>query len=350
MTLQTSTDYHNGLNAIIDGEEDLAVELLSKAVSNDTDLLDAYFQLAKLFIKRNEVIRGQKILRDLLLRKTNSSAFIKKIELELIKAYLSNKNFSQAQIVAEKRLTQIPDDTGMRLTLTQILERQGEYEKAEPQWKIYAKLSRIDPNPRLALYRVERLRKNDLDSKAKKNLLTQAIKLDAKCAPAYMYLARLYREQNKKKKIFQTWELLLENVPEKAPWVFQEMESYLYQEKEYDKLLGIYQNLSHIEGKHEWSTHLALARHYRKMGKPELAKESIEKLYQFQGDIHYTLKDLISCIQGIGEQELTPDSPVFTLLSQYFENQSYVCSACQHKQNTPEWHCSQCGAWNSYSK
>ncbi len=348
-TTSAFNSYILGLNAIIDDDVKNAVQLLTQAVEADSELIDAYFQLGKLFIKQKDILRGQKIYRDLLLRSNLSEPVRKRIGVSLVDAYIAGKNFEQARKVAEKMVLKEPDDMYLRLSLTTVLERQKDFTAAEKHWKTYASRNKINASQRLALYRVEEARGlPSVETKRLRQLLNQAVKLDTNCAPAYVLLARQYRQEGKNDKVLECWENLLDYAPEKSVWVFKEIEEYLFEINRYDEILPIFQKLSRKEGKHQPAAITALARQYYKTGQKDLAAETILQLVDHVTDIEELLRELITYYLQIEDngrilikiQEILQRGNAFFI---------YICSSCGQKLETAEWHCPQCGAWDSFN-
>ncbi len=341
-------NYLQGLKSIIQGDTNRAIDLLTQTVQQDSGLSDAYFQLANLFRQTGEVRRAQKIFRDLLYRESLNSIFREKVEQSLIELYLITKDFDEANILATDRVKRMPDSAADRLQLTLILERQNNFEAAKENWVVYAKRAGISPNHKLALYQVEEVGlQPDLPPAQKILLFKKAIKLDPKCAPAYIQLARLYRSEKTEKKVLEVWSELLNLVPEKSPWIFQEMENYLYEINRYHELLGIYQKLSRKDGPHRMATHLALARHYHKIGEKDKAHEIMVKLQETSQDKDKALKELIRYYLEVDKNDETL-TKIHSLLGEYANANLFTCANCGATSRVTVWHCSDCGAWESY--
>jgi lipopolysaccharide biosynthesis regulator YciM len=340
--------YVSGLNAVIDGEFEHAISLLTKAVELDSDICDAYLHLGKLFIRKDEIIRGQKILRDLLLRRDIDKSFRSKVERALITVYVKHKDFAPAQEMAEYRVLKYPKDSQMRLTLTAILERQHNYKLAQKHWQVYCNLSKSSPYHRLALYKVEIARHDtSLSSRSGLNMLQQALRLDDKCTPAYILMARYYRNENKRKKVLEAWDNLLERTPEKSPWIFGEMEQYLYEVNRYQELPGIYLALCRRKGNHQTAARLALARHYYKTGKEDEALNTVQEIKSKKIDKDMAVNELIRFSTEVDSKESSL-KPIYSLLTSSLIMENFTCSRCGATSKAAEWHCPECGAWESY--
>ena len=108
------TLYIRGLNAVIEQEYDHAIQLLSRTVELDSEIPDAYYHLGKLYIKQGDILRGQKLFRDLLLRSDLDREFREGVENSLISAYISGKSFAHAQKLAQYRVEKYPDNSHAR--------------------------------------------------------------------------------------------------------------------------------------------------------------------------------------------------------------------------------------------
>jgi lipopolysaccharide biosynthesis regulator YciM len=340
--------YISGLDAVIEKQFDHAVQLLSKAVSLNSDIPNAYYHLGKLYLEKGDIIRGQKIFRDLLLRSDLDDNFRQKVENALIAAYISRKDFTQAQKLLLHRIKKYPDNSEAHLALAKILERKNNFEKALKHWLVYAKLNKIESKPRLALYKVEIARsQTNPQSTASVNLLKQALKMDPKCAPAYILLAKHFHSMGKTTKVLENWGLLIKEAPEKSPWIYSDMEKYLYELNRYNELLDIYKSLVRKKGPHETTAKLALAKQYFKRGEKKLAYEVLMSMRDQDIVKKITLKELIQ-LMLMADQEEKNVLKIQELFNSLLSLKSFVCKKCGRKSKEAEWHCPECGAWDSY--
>ncbi|MFC1584615.1 hypothetical protein ACFL5V_03600 [Fibrobacterota bacterium] len=341
--------YVSGLNAVVDGQNEHAVNLLTRAVEMDSDIPDAYFQLGKIFIKKGELKRGQRLFRDLLLRQDIDNDFRNKVEDALIRVYLAGKDFHKAQELAEHRTLKYPYDSQVRLTLTHLLEHQKDFKSAEKHWQAYADLLKIDPRPKFALYKVETSRiQKSLSRKTRQNLYLQALKLDPTCAPAYVLLARLYREEGKNDLVLETWNQLMKEVPEKSIWIFQEMEEFYFELHRYQELLGLYQALCRREGTHQAAAGFALARLYHKTGRKDLALETITRAHRENSSKENGIKELIRFYLEVDKTDAILKR-ISSSLDDFIGRNGFFCKECHAQSEEIEWHCPECGAWESYT-
>jgi lipopolysaccharide biosynthesis regulator YciM len=163
-----------------------------------------------------------------------------------------------------------------------------------------------------------------------------------------MLLAKLYQKEGREKKVLETWNSFFDNVPEKSHWIFNDLEQYLYDLNRYHELLGIYQNLARRNGAHKASAQMALARHYYKIGKKELAQETILAIQNSSPDKKSALKGLIRYYLEVDKNESTL-SKIHMLLADFIKYKEFICNQCKAKSREAEWHCPECGAWDSYS-
>ena len=344
---QTPHVYIAGLNAVIDGQNELALKLLSTAVSENSDLPDAYLQLAKLFLKKGESYRGQKILRDLLLRTNLHADFLKNVEYELISSYLKFKKFQQAEEAAKHSLELLPDDATIRGYLVTALEGQGKYREAEDHWKAFCESHNQPHKPRIALYRVEEGRATK-DLKERKKLLMEALRLDPHCASAYYLLAVLYRESESFKNIVEIWSQFIKNAPEKAYWIFMQMEDYYFDNNQFDKLRETYVQLGEQDGPHQFYALLALSKYFQKVGDKTQVSQNIRHACEIYRGSDTVLKNLTATYLVVHKRAQDMDSANDLFLS-FITDKYYVCQTCRRSQKNPEWHCTQCGSWDSYT-
>ncbi len=340
--------YIEGLSSIIENQKEIAIKQLSRAVELDSNLTGAYYHLGILFSDKKDSLRAQKIFRDLLLREHLEKSLKEKTERALIKAYCDTKKFSSAQMLAEQRVDRYPEDLEARHQLTHLLEMQGNYSAAEKNWKIYCQLSGESTDAKLALYQVELVRSDpNMPGKEKKKVLQKAIKLHQKCAPAYMLLARLYREEQKPEKVLECWAQLLDNAPEKSPWILPEIEQYLYEINRYHELLGIYQKLVRQSGSHQTVAKLGLFKQYLKLGEKEEALDTLKSIESHKLSKQETLRELLrfSLENQSGNQ---PYPELKSALAQLPDIFTYSCQSCGRISKEPEWHCPDCGHWDSF--
>ena len=119
--------YTEALNAMILGDQKLAVKLLKSVVKKDTNHISAYLQLGNIFRTENNN-QALKIHRSLAIRPNLSDFQRIKIHEALAKDYLNADNFKLAKIEAERVLKYDKKNTWALNLLLKAAKHQNEWD------------------------------------------------------------------------------------------------------------------------------------------------------------------------------------------------------------------------------
>ncbi len=106
---------------------------------------------------------------------------------------------------------------------------------------------------------------NEKDERAARIMYKDAIKLDKKCAEAYLHLGDSYWNENRPNDAINAWNDLCRKVPEKAYLAFDRLERAHYEKGQFSKIEELYQNMLQ-ENEDDIDVIIALSDIYRKKG------------------------------------------------------------------------------------
>ena len=285
----TSNLYTEALNAMILGDQKLALKLLKSVVKKDTNHISAYLQLGNIFRSENNN-QALKIHRSLAIRPNLSDFQRIKIHEALAKDYLKMDNYKLAKTEAERVLKYDKKNIWALKLLLKVAKHQNEWDICIGLAKQIQKIK--GENNKEAIIEFEILKANDYFLNGKineaKNSLKKIIKNFPNISLSYLYLGDIYEESRDLVNAVKNWEKFAEKNPKNSIKIFKKIESGLFDlglysevEKFYRKIIKI--NPSNIEAavrlanvleeKGENESALALIDSFRDLGKFNLKRD-----------------------------------------------------------------------------
>ena len=285
----TSNLYTEALNAMILGDQKLALKHLKSVVKKDTNHISAYLQLGNIFRSENNN-QALKIHRSLAIRPNLSDFQRIKIHEALAKDYLIMNNYKLAKTEAEMVLKYDKKNIWALKLLLKAAKHQNKWDVCIGLAKQIQKIK--GENNKEAIIEFEILKANDYFLNGKineaKNSLKKIIKNFPNISLSYLYLGDIYEESRDLVNAVKNWEKFAEKNPKNSNKIFKKIESGLFDlglysevEKFYRKIIKI--NPSNIEAavrlanvleeKGEIESALALIDSFKDLGKFNLKRD-----------------------------------------------------------------------------
>ncbi len=343
--------YVQGLNALIEGNLDLAAEAFRKAVQKDTENVDAYLKLGDIFREKKNLERAIKIHRELLIRRNLPPAVRLQILRSLAKDYRAAGRLEKALETVDEILKQMPKDIWAMNFRLKLFEEKEDWEQA---FRTLRQLAKMDPNraapqPLLALYRVEEAQQLFGRGKEKSGRikLREALKIDPNCVPAYLSLGDSYIRENRADDALKAWKTLIEVAPDFSHLVFPRLQDLLFNLGKFSEIESILTDLLH-KNPENLNVYFALSHIYERKGQIDQAIDLCEQILEKKPEepnVRLLLMRLLA--QKKAFPELSREVLSFTekILQPKGE---FTCSVCGYVSSTPLWHCPQCGNWNTF--
>ena len=211
------------------------------------------------------------------------------------------------------------------------------------------KLEKKKSNNILALYKVQTgldLTGEQQEHNARLSF-REAIKIDRKCIPAYLYLGDSYLRCKRNNDAIKSWKELTEHIPEKAFFAFERLKETLFDLGMYGEIEEIYKHILKKDKKNT-PTLIALAEFYKKRGQDAKSiKICNQILIQNPQNIKANFL-LISILQNQNDCQKALQKALDYLKSEQEQTQTYVCSECNYSSDTPLWLCPQCHQWDTF--
>ncbi len=211
----TPKAYYQGLNLLLDEQQDQAIDAFIEAVRSDPGTTDLHFALGSLFRRRGEYERSVRVHEHLLQRGDLKAAERHRAQRALAQDYQRAGLFDRAE-QAWRALEGTPLDQEARLAQLQLAERTRDWSRALELAHSLPPQSSPDLHQRLAHYHCESARhmlsRNDLD--AAQQALEHAVHTAPGSARAVWELAQLHLRRNQ---AGAAWSLLAPLVEQAHP-------------------------------------------------------------------------------------------------------------------------------------
>ena len=345
-----AVEYTTALNYLIIGEKDKALEKLRESVRLNTSNIDAYIKIGDILREQGNGDRAIKIHRGLTVRRDLTSG--QKIEIlqSLIKDYQAFEKYDRAIYVCKKLLELTHNGIRIQEILLQLYELSGDWDRAFDVRRKIQKAKGEKDSQILALYKVESGLKciengRERDGRIK---FREAIKLDKKCASAYLYLSDSYIRENRYDDALTELKKFGTKVPQMAYLGFARIKDVLYHEGIFGEVENIFESLLQNSPENE-SIRFSLADIYERKGELEkainLCNDALERNPESQKARCYLTKFLSGNGRNDEALQYAMDL-VENLLTK--EEDRYICKTCGFISNEPKWRCPQCREWNTY--
>ena len=345
---KSSAPYTEALHCFIEGDRDSALELLKKAVKEDTENVMAYILLGNIIREKGNPQKAIKIHRNLLVRSNLTKSQTQEILIALIRDYKNAGLISQAVEMAEKLVKQDRKNTQYQELLLTLYEENKSWDKAYFQRQSLNKWKKQKDSNILALYKIEA----GLDA-IKKGLekegrirFREAIKLNKKCIPAYLYWGDSLQRENRYSEALEVYINFTKKNPQKAHLAFDRIKDLLFDMGRYGEIELIYKDVI-TRDPENFEAHLNLADLHMKQGDIERAEKECRDLYnKYPGNKKCGL--LLISLLRYRQKEKEAIQKAVELLKLETGEHIYKCSKCGFETEEIIWRCPSCGAWDSF--
>ena len=298
-------DYAAGLNYLVSGETNLALEKLKSTVRKDTDNIDAYIKIGDILRENGKVDQAIKVHRDLTARTSLSLADQLLILRSLEADFEQKQAYDSALKVLEKIYELKKDDIWAREKELQIHEARHDWEKAEV---VYRKLSKQKNKPdskKLAYYRVEIGRQCMKNGKSKeaREAFRQAMKVDSSFYPAYMELSENYINEDRPNDALEILKKFAQANPDEAATAFDKIKELLFTIGEFGEIENVYSQVI-ASSPENWEAYLALAEIREKKGEMDGAINLCQQILQKNPDSKKAREHLVRFYHRQGNDRL----------------------------------------------
>ena len=334
---------------LLEGKTDAALERLKRTVKEDTDNIMAYITLGNILRKKGFPIRAAKIHRNLLVRGDIADTQIETVLYNLVLDYRANGLLDKATEMAERLVQRAKKNDAYQQLLIGLYEEKGEWEKAFSYRQSFDRWRKKQNQDILALYKVYSGLKlvNQKSEREGRLRFQEAVKLDKKCIPAYLYWGDSYRREQRDEDALHVWKTFTQKNPDWAHLAFTRLKEVLFDLGRYGEIEGIY---SQVIGKNpkDATVYLNLAEMYQKQGRTEEAIDTCKKVIETYPDSIHGRYLLARLLKQNGDEAGALEQTFQALEKEVTNKRQYHCSGCGHTSQEPLWQCPECHRWNTY--
>ena len=342
-----------GLNYLVAGQVDLAIEELEKAARLDPGALELRLVLGNLYREKGQVGRAIQEHQALLQRPRLNRLEHANVQLCLGLDYRRGGFVDRAVAAFTDVLKLDPQNEAALVNLEKLQEDQHQWQEAYVTRQRLAQIAGPPDQPKsqsiLAFLEnelgLQALKANHLDEAARR--FEAAIDLDGSVVPAYLHLGDVKAKQGDVPGGMAIWERSIEVSPDRAYLALDRLEQAYAGMGASHRFAELCRKLT-AAAPREWRARLALARHITALGQPSRALELLFDALEHNPHalaIHQAIWNTLSLL----------DLPKL-LVARYIEvtRQSvfyldpHVCLRCRYRSTELLWQCPHCHEWNTF--
>lgn len=340
--------YLEGLLALLENNEDLAMKKLKDTVSIDSSLIDAYIILGDLYRKRGDIPRAIQIHQSLTVRPTLKKHEEKKIYFALVEDSLHANRPNKAVSFLKEILKIDKKDKQAQALILKIHEDMENYGDCINMYEE----GRIKPKQekRHAFYyaamankRLKNLPEENVDlEKEAFNLFKKALKILPNSLTALYYLGNYFEQKNDLRKAQEYYLKIIRQHPEHAFLIIPKFEKVYFELGSFEEILPLYEKIFQERPKN-FPVGFALANLYEKKNDVESAKDVYRKLSELYP------KSILPRLYEL--QLMTEDKSIkrnIGDIEKKVRRQDYTCNNCRLETQNFSFICPRCHAIESF--
>ena len=341
--LRFSHNYFQGLNYLLNDEQDKALEIFLQLVEADWKTIDTGLALGNIFRRKGEIDKAIKLHHDLLSRPTLPAEYKAKILLELGRDY----HLAGWLDRAEGLFNDISSDQTYACDalkyLMDIYQKEQEWRAAiETGWK-YQKLCKKDVRPVIAQFHcaLSEHMLNHNDMQQAESLAAEALTVDAACVRASMLLGKCAMQAGDYKKAIQFFQQVEQQNKIYIPLVITQLTECYRHESDLKALITYLRNIeSHSEK-------LDLASALAKLIREAYGKTAAVEYLSARMLVNPTLDGMNTLLELKHHDHDTAQSYMPQIVKSLLKKQpTYQCHKCGYAANTHYWLCPGCQTWS----
>jgi len=342
--LRFSNDYFQGLNYLLNDEQDKALDIFIELVETDWETIDTSLALGALFRRNGEIDKAIKLHQNLLARPSLPYEYKNNVLFSLAKDYLQAGWLDRAEALFLEVLQSDEFIVEAQHCLMSIYEKEQEWENAINIARRFQNKNDLNLIITTAQYYCELsqqvLTQNDL--KEAEALATKALTTDKNCVRASIILADLAINRGRYQKAIR----FLRQV---------EVQNILLFPLVVTKLILCYRNISNLPK--ALSFLRTIDKKYNEINLVPVLTNLIEEIYGKEDALQYlseavnknpTLSSLNILLQLQSPEIDRRENLLPSVVDAITEKQhDFQCKHCGYSANTHVWLCPSCHSWNS---
>ncbi len=341
--------YIKGLKYIISNEPDKAIAEFTRAVKINSDTVEIYINLGKLFREKGELERAIRIHQSILLRPNLNPDVKESALMDLGLDYSAAGLFDRAIATFQQLIHLHPNNLPAHREMEKLFEEERDWENAFREARTCQKLSKSDASPLMA-HIITELGKdlyNKGDTVQAKKELKRAIGIDKRCTETYLVLGDIYFAEEKLGQAISTWEEIIHLDLPCSHFVFEKLEKAYLKKKDYDHIEQIYREVLNKRPE-DHNTRLILADYYQKKGLSQKAVQELKDALKFKHSIPSIKQKLgeILLKENLEKEALKEYKAMIEEMKA--QKPLSCCSRCGYQTTEVIWKCPQCKEWDSF--
>ena len=193
------TVYIDALKALLDGYDDLAFSKFREVVAEDSSNVDAYVRIGDILRRYGKPDKALQVHKDLTIRHGLTNDEKKLILKSLSDDFINSKDIASAKAALKELLSLDGNNRWALEKFLDIYSQTGEWEEA---FEVKEKLIKQDDSKSksgLAIYKFLHGEKhfNEKEYHKARVHFKEAISIDPRCVPAYLYIGDSYLAENR---------------------------------------------------------------------------------------------------------------------------------------------------------
>ncbi len=338
--------YQLGLDALIAGNSDSAIEHLTRAVRNNPRNVDAYIKLGNILRERGQVKQATQIHRELLVKRKLPHA----ARNEIIKSLARDLGSAGRWREVLEHLATLPraerSDPSVLAMTRDAYESAGDLDKAAQAHKDLLKAGALEGQPSAGVYRAHLglVAFNRGDTRRAKTEFQAAVKEDPDAGLAYVYLGDIAVREEDTERALAYWMKLISEKPECAHLVFERLEKAYFEVGDFGRMMGIYEELVASSPSNVRAL-TGLSRMLERKGALDEALRIAREAVKHEGDTFEGHRQLIEILMRHNRYEEAARAAETLLAGLVNHHKEHTCPRCEAAFNGYSWRCDSCRAW-----
>jgi lipopolysaccharide assembly protein B len=342
-----------GLNYLVAGQVDLAIDELEKAARLDPGALELRLVLGNLYREKGQVGRAIQEHQALLQRPRLNRLEHANVQLCLGLDYRRGGFVDRAVAAFTDVLKLDPENEAALVNLEKLQEDQHQWQEAYVTRTRLAQIAGPPDQPKsqsiLAFLEnelgLQALKDGQLDEAAKR--FEAAIDLDPSVVPAHVHLGDVKLRQGDLAGAMAIWERSIDVSPDRAYLSLGRLEQAYADTGASHRFVELCRKLT-AAAPREWRARVALARHLTGLGQPSRALELLFEALEHNPHalaIHQAIWNTLSILDL---PRLLVAKYIEITRESVFYLDPHVCVRCRYRSTELLWQCPHCHEWNTF--